>query len=462
MAAADVSALIDVASSPDVSPASVATESPVDETTLDTPVEGAEPSTQDANAGADTPVEGAEAAPAGEKIDARTNPDAIRKVLRELRDSSPDKAPIARQLNDIVGREGAYRQVFPKVADAKQAKFLLDSIGGGDGLTSLQETIKSVNETDALLYAGDGRVLDSILEDMKAAGKQDAFGKLASPFLDKLSEVDPKAYGTALRPHVFAALNQAAFPEMLAGFEEALSATGADGKPAPNVELIKSLVAEMKRWFGAERQAVEGARKTALDPDRQAFERERTEFQSDQKKAFESEVTGEWNKANDLALGEALKPYLKLPFAKNWTRGTKVSVAREITSKLLSELGSDKAYQSQMDAYWSASKPDKAKILSYHKGKLDLVSKQIVRDVLEDRYPGFSSVKGAPPAAARPGAAKPPVAATNGAPVKPVFQTTKPSHDQIDWDRDPNQLLFITGRFYDKKGQLRTWNPKYK
>jgi hypothetical protein len=32
----------------------------------------------------------------------------------------------------------------------------------------------------------------------------------------------------------------------------------------------------------------------------------------------------------------------------------------------------------------------------------------------------------------------------------------------VDWDRDPDRLLYISGRFFDKRGQLRTWNPKYR
>jgi hypothetical protein len=156
-----------------------------------------------------------------------------------------------------------------------------------------------------------------------------------------------------------------------------------------------------------------------------------------------------------------LKPYLKLPFAKNWTDATKASVGREIIQTLLSELTADKTYQSQMDAFWSESKPDKAKIINYHKGKLDLIAKRIVRDVLDARYPGFASVKGAPPAAKRPGQpAAQPSAATSG-PAKPIYQTTMPKPDLVDWDRTTDNL-FATGRFFDKKGTYRTWSAKYK
>ena len=465
MAAADVSGLIEAASSPDLSPSSTTAvvDTPIDETPID--------STPSDDTTAETPAEG-DASPTASpgatepdsKVDARTNPDAIRKALKSWRDSMPENDPgrqIPRQLNDIVGREKAFRDVFPKVSDAKQAKFLLDSIGGGDGLTSLQATIKSVNETDSLLHAGDGRVVKNIYEDMKAAGKGESFGKLASPFLEQLQEVDPKAYASTLRPHLVQHLVAANLPGVLEGLSAALSAVGADNKPAPNIDALKHLVGEITRWFGEEKKAVDGMKKTSLDPDRQAFEKRVSDFESGQKKAFETEVHGDWNKLNNQSLGEALRPYLKLPFAKNWTDATKTSVAREITQTLLGELASDKSYQSQMDAYWSDAKPEKSKIINFHKGKLDLVAKRIVKDVLDARYPGFASVKGAPVAAKPNGAARPHATPAAGSPAKPIFQSTMPKPTEVNWDKT-SDTLFATGRFFDQKGILRTWNQRYK
>jgi hypothetical protein len=442
----DVSGLLEAASVPtvEVTPQTTTEETPLEVPEGETPPESTETGEVKTETGA---------APT---VDARTNPDAIRKVLKELRDSSPEKAPIARRLNDIVGHEQAYRAVFPKVADAKNAKFLLESIGGGEGLSALQQTIKSVNETDALLYAGDGKVLNTLYDDMKAAGHPEALGKLAGPYLELLRERDDKAYFAALRPHFFQGIVDSGLPDVLGGLEEALAAQ-ADGKPAPNVELMKALVGEMRRWYNGLDHSVKTNAKSALDPDRQALAKERQEFQTEKQKAFHTEVNTDWNRANNKALGAALAPYLKMQFTKNWTDATRHSVAREITSTLLSELGGDKAYQAQMDAFWSDPKPDKGKIVAFHQSKLDLVAKRIVADVLNARYPGFTGIK-----APAPNGGKPPVAQGAAQTGKPVFQTMKPKHDDVDWDRDPNQFLYITGRFYDKRGNFKTWNPKYK
>jgi hypothetical protein len=440
-AVADVSGLLDAAASPEVT---APVETPVEETPLETEV------TQEAAEGG----EGETKTPA-DKVDNRTNPDAIRKALRAWRDSSPENAEVARKLNYIVGHEQGYTKVFPKVEEARQAKFVLDSVGGAEGIATLQSTLKSVNETDQLLYNGDPRVLDNILEDMKREGKLDAFGKLASPFLDKLKSTDEKAYYSALRPHFFQGIVDSGLPDVLDGLEAALG-NQVDGKPSPNVETIKGLVAEMRKWLSGLNKSVKTVKDPELESRRQAFEKEQSDFRSQQSKAFQNEVNTDWNHINNMELGSALKPYLKLPFAKNWTDATKKSVANEIMSTFLADLKGDKAYQMQMDAYWSDAKPDKSKILELHKGKTKLIAARVVKDVLDARYPGFSSVKGAP---VKP-TAKPNAAPATATTAKPIYQTTMPKNEDVDWDKTSDNL-YATGRFFDRRGAFRTWSKKY-
>lgn len=445
MAAADVSGLLEVASVQDS--ASATAEPAVNETTV------AEATPEVAEGGEGAP----ETAPT-DKVDNRTNPDAIRKALKAWRDTSPESAEIARKLNYIVGHEQGYVKEFPTVQEARQAKFILNSVGGPEGIAQLQSTIKSINETDQLLYNGDPKVLDNILEDMKREGKLDAFGKLASPFLDKLKATDQKVYVSTLRPHLHAQLVEANLPSVISAMEEALYMKGEDGKPAPDLKTIAAAIAEQRKWFNWLDQEVKAAGKKdpELESRREAFEKERSDFQSQQTKAFQNEVNTDWNRINNVELGTALKPYLKLPFAKNWTDATKKSVANEIMSTFLADLKADKAYQSRMDSLWSEAKPDKAKIIELHEGKTKLIASRVVKDVLDARYPGFSSVKGAP-------VTKTPVAkaAAPAGPVKPVFQTTMPKNEDVDWDKT-SDVLFTTGRFFDRRGAFRTWNQKYK
>lgn len=448
MAAADVSALISAASSPDPTPsptpAPAETEAPVEAPESTDFAETPETETPDAGEGAP------EADAAGEKpVDARTNPAQIRQALKEFRDAKPENAPIARELNNAYGRYTAYKSVFPKVADAQNAKAILDAVGGNDGVAQLQSTIKSVNETDALLYAGDGAVVKNLYEDFKREGKQANFGKLASPFLDTLRQNDEPAYFNAIRPHFFQGLVDVNLPGVLQSLQKALTSE------TPNLPVARELLTEMTNWFSKLRDSVETGDKSKLDPERQAFEKERTEFQTQKQKEFQNEVNGEWNRVNASTLGAALKQYTKLPFAKNWTDATKVSVAREIIGTLTEELSGDKSYQSQMDAFWSSKSPERSKIISFHKAKVESVAQRIVKSVLDARYPGFQkagTVK--PKPAGSPGSPAP------TAPGGPIFVSAKPDGNLIDWDKDPTRMLFATGKAYLRNGKFVTWAAK--
>lgn len=450
MAAADVSALIDVVSAPDApvpttpQPASTSpTPMPSEPEANDAEITEPETETTDEGEGATEEAVGEE-----KPVDGRTNPAAIRKALKEFRDSKPENAAVARELNNAYGRYTAYKSVFPKVADAQNAKAILDAVGGNEGVAQLQSTIKSVNETDALLYAGDPRVLDSIIEDMKAENKLDAFGKLAKPFLEKLRGVDDKAYYETMRPHFLQGLVDVNLPGVLQSLTKALTGE------TPDINAARSILTEMSSWFDNLRNSVETADKTKLDPEREAFEKERTQFQSERQKAFEAEVNGDWNRINANELGRALKQYTKLPFAKNWTDATKLSVAREIMSTLGDELKNDSTYQAQMDAFWSEKQPDRKKIAGFHEAKLKAISNRIVKSVLDARYPGFQKAAGT----ARPKATGAPVApATGSASGSPTFVTSKPDGSQIDWVKDPTRMLFTTGKAYLKNGKFVTW-----
>src|SRR5882672_8733047 len=306
MSASDVSGLIDFATTPDPTPAAAPTEE-----TVTTPIEtdpALDASTDVSSDSTDVDTEEAAQGDAGDDkpVDARTNPAAVRAALKALRDSDPKLAPIARQLNDAYGRAMAYKQSFPKVADAQNARALLDAVGGEEGFVSLQESMKAIQATDAKLYAGDPSVLDDILEDMRSEGKIDAFGKLASPFLEKLRATDEKAYFAAMKPHFYQGLRDVGLPNVIQGLLESLSGE------QPNIGNAKNILNSMNQWFEDLKTGVDTATKQNLDPERQAFEQERTKFQSERTQEFQKGVATECDSHNNTSLGSALKKYMSL------------------------------------------------------------------------------------------------------------------------------------------------------
>jgi len=114
----------------------------------------------------------------------------------------------------------------------------------------------------------------------------------------------------------------------------------------------------------------------------------------------------------------------------------------------------------QMEAFFSSKSPDREKIERYHEARVKTMAARVVKSVIETRYPNHSKVVAMRPAAASPAA---PAAAAAPASSKPVFVTAKPAWEQLDMDKDPQRMLFASGRGYRKSdGKFITWNPKFK
>ena len=291
-------------------------------------------------------------------------PQEVRKALKAFKDADPKNAAMVKQLHGAFERHEAYKQTFPTVDEARAAKEFIDTVGGYEGYETLQNTLKSVEESDQLLYAGDGKLIDNIYEDMKSEGKQDAFGKLASPFLDKLKDVDPKSYYATLTPHYVASLEKSNLPGVIAALTHALE-TG-DEK---SIGEAKAIVADMGAWFkdlkGEVAKAKQGPtpEQLALKAEREKFELEKKELQTNQTKEFQTGVAKETESASIKKLGNELGPILKSAYFKAFKTENLRPLANQLQLNLREELSKDKAYQLQMKALWGATKPDKQKIL---------------------------------------------------------------------------------------------------
>jgi hypothetical protein len=379
------------------------------------------------------------------QVDARTNPAKIRAALKVLRDSDPANAGIARELNDAYGRYQGYKSVFPKVGDAQAAKITLDAAGGTEGIAHLQSLVANVNQTDANLYSGKGEVIDSLLEDMKSNGHPEALGKLAPHYLDVLEGHDKAAYETAMNPRHLSFLDSVNFP----GIVNALAKAAQSG----DTDTVSKIVAEMGRFYNDFRKDNEG--KANVNPEKEAWEKERDESRSNETKTFQTGVATACVNENKSAILSSLKQYVKdNPYFKSWSQRMLANLGNDIHQELFRQLKGNAGYQSQMGALWSVGKPDGDKIKSYHKSVAALMAPRIVKEVLDKDYSGY----------AKRAVSKPPIpAAKNGkAPeaqvqTKPNFVFAEPAFADIDWGKDPARNLYTTNKAYLKSGKFVQW-----
>jgi hypothetical protein len=293
---------------------------------------------------------------------------------------------------------------------------------------------------------------------------------LAPAFLDKLKANDEKGYYSAFAPHFLNGLVEVNMEGALAGLLDALNVPeGATPEViAAAVAKAKGVAGGMDKWFKGLQSTAQKAKAEEMNPERKKLEEERAAFKQEQEKfkteagkKVQSEIVGECDKYNNKALGTALGPYLKMPFFKGFPRETLIDLGNGIKSRLFDTLEKDPTYQAQMKAFWRGKTPDRAKITEYHNAKLDSIAADIVRDTVQQRYPGYAkggSAAGRVAAATEKKTEVKKADAAAAASGKPVYVATKPAWDKIDWSKDPKQFLYIAGRAYLKdSGKLVTW-----
>ena len=448
-----------------------ATETGTEETSVESKVDGAEDTTvEPKDKVEDKKVDPTKAGSETKETD--STPQNVRKALKAMRDSDPANAKIVKELHNSYERASAYGKEFPTVGEARDAKAFIDSIGGHEGWESAQAVIANIEETDALLYAGDKQLVANVVEDLKETGNLAALGKIGPAFIDAMkANLDAKAFNQAITPHVIASLEAA----NLQGAISALGSTvaklfGEDGKTvnAEALKTLKEITADMDAWWKSEKKSSEAAKvapKDEVDPERQKFQKEKSDWEQAKTKEFRTGVATDCEKYNNRALGGHLKGYLTTAFFKEFPRETLIDLGNGIKERLYRTLEDDGAYQKQMKAMWSAKTPDAAKIKEYHNAKLDAIAEKIVRDTIQARYPSYA--KGGK-AAGRVAAAETKKVADNKVAEKsvvsgqPVYVAQKPRWESIDWSKDPKQLLYIAGKAYTKPvgktpGKLVTW-----
>jgi hypothetical protein len=431
--------------------------------TMESGEEGALEQNKEANADGTpkTEAQKAEAAKAAKTEGAESTPQHIRATLKNLRDSADPNTPegkatleAVKNLHGSYERWNAAKQIFPKgVAEMKDAKAFLTEVGGREGYAQTQQVLDGVRESDELLYKGDGKLMDQIVEDLKSEGRLDALGKLAPAFLDKLKEHDSAGYYKSFAPHFLSGLRESQVPQAINGLWKAL-ATG-------DTETAKEITQGVATWFKGLQDKEQQTKKQELDPERKALADEKKQWETTKTQERQSEIAGEADKYNNRALGTHLKNYLRTPFFKGFTKPNLVPLGNEIKASLFSELKADKAYQTQMKALWGAKSPDKAKITQYHNAKVDSIAERLVRDTVQRMYPGYAkggSAAGRVAAATAKKETTQKIHAAAAATGKPVYVATKPKWDAIDWEKDPKQLNYIAGRAFLKgSGRLVTW-----
>lgn len=394
-------------------------------------------------------------------------PQEIRNLLKSMRDADPKNLAAVKQLHGAFERWEAAKAIYPGgVNEMRAAKEFQELVGGHEGLEKLQGTVAAAEASDAKLYdpAQSASLIEDVVADLKAQGKLENLGSLTTAMMDAAKANDEKGYYSALAPHFLAGLEMVNMPGAIEGIVKALS----DPDPAKGVAAAKGIADGLKKWYAdlqAEDKKTKGSvvspERKKLDEDRAAFLKQQEDFKTNQTTEFKNSVAKTCESVNNKTLGTELAPFLKMAFFKGFGRENLIPLGNTIKSNLFATLKADNAYQAQMKAMWGAKTPDRAKIEEYHKARVASIAKDIVRDTVQKMYPGYAkggAAAGRVAAAAEKKETTTKVEEKAVASGKPIYVAQKPAWDKIDWDKDPKQLLYITGKAYLKDGgKLVTW-----
>jgi hypothetical protein len=252
-------------------------------------------------------------------------------------------------------------------------------------------------------------------------------------------------------------------------FNAALSAKNDKGETVPDIAKITSLVKSITDWYSDLDKDAKSRTTAPVDtPERKKFLAEKTAFEKTKadgvaadRTKFETGVAEECDKRNNVLLGKALGPFLKMPFFKDFPYETKVDLGNGIKDRLYAALKADKGYQIQMDAMWKQKNPDRAKMIQYHDAKIQAIANDIVTKTVQNRYPGYAkggSAAGKAAAAVVKKDTATKAATQSVATGKPIYVASRPTNlvrEPIkvggrDYSSSDLQVMQITGRGFVK------------
>lgn len=357
----------------------------------------------------------------GETVDAATPdgravPDQVKKALAKFRETDPKAAEIARR---AYYEASDYKRVFPNVSAARDARDLIEAVGGEEGITNLRSEAQEYASELKAMGQGDPRVVDDLARDFP-----DALAPLISHGISKLQQSNPDVYlRSVAAPAASEILRLTA--ESLGGYSlvDALRRTEElimDAKQPETLQFVKA----MRKWasdveaLGRQRPA------NGTDPREKSIQEKEQALAQKEKAIFIGNASGRVKALGTEAINRQLAPLLK---GKTLTKQQREDLSANIHAHLFDQFKTNQAYQERMRDMIADG--DVKGIERYVRGMLtpERVAKS-VKSVWGLR--GFSQ----PAKKAAP---------VNNNSIQRVQQ--KPGAEQIDWSKDRSRMRFLRG-----------------
>lgn len=367
------------------------------------------------------------------QVDGRKGPQALRNTIKALSEQAPEHAGQLKEMADSYFREKAYKQAFETPQLASDAKSLIDTVGGIEGISRLQERDQMFSQQDEMYKEGNPEVLQDFADDYP-----EGFSALAPHYLSLLSQKSPEAFNNAVVPYAVGLLDNAGFSDFLGNLHR-------ETDPARSKQMVENLI----RWYqGAQNGAKElkAAPKTGTaKPDDG-----RAGLQAEREQLFGEGVAMKVNAAVDGPLNKAVEQYAK---QNGWNDDQKAYYKKQLSDAVVAQMNGDKNYTAQVDLRKKNQSRTHDTVASYISGEFNRRLTDIAFETSEKAKKLIGGKGGKPQTTGVPKPGGPQTAAGGG----PLLVSQQPQDADINWDKDPRQLLFIGNKAYLKSGKFVTW-----
>jgi hypothetical protein len=363
---------------------------------------------------------------------------AIRDAIRRLSQQSPADAKLLKQLADTHFREATgWKGAFQTPQEAAQAKSIIESAGGIEGIAQAQTRLQAYDQQETGLESGDPAVLDSFFEDFPQGA-----AALAPHYLEKLDSLNPQALQAAVGPYAVSMLQQS-------GVVAHVDAMAAETDPARLAQMAKQLAEHLKGQV-RNAQAVRQNMRPAADPRTDKLKAKETELQQREEKIFSDGVASHVNATIAQPFSAVVDQYAK-QYKLNDTQ--KAHYRESLEQAVIKQMNGDKTYTDQVDLRKAQKNRTPDGIGTFIAGEFTGRAKDMAFEVAKAIYGAPKGTPGPVPGTGQVKAGQPQTAPGGG----PLRISARPADSQLDLNRPNADLLLIKGQGYLKDGRLVSW-----
>ena len=317
----------------------------------------------------------------GRKVDNKT-----RRMIADLKKTNPTAAKV---LADNYFHRDAYQKEFPTVQAAREARAIMESLGGTEGIGKLQEEVTDYRAEIDQFSRGDRGLIEQLYE-----GNPEAVVTAAQNSLDILREKNPNAFQLAMLPSFVELLDtvqlnglSATFPQVL----DRLLQDVFDGKGQEAWERLSLL----KQWYSGVKGNLTKQRdtKTRIDPERQKLQEDRKKFDQETATARETQALNDINLTNNKILARTVEPLFN---EMNLKIGGRKAFVKELQERVWAGMKEDKQFIAVANSIKATG--DQKRYVEYVAGKFAELLPDHFEETRNDLYPNYKPRKaGEPP-----------------------------------------------------------------